>query len=141
MTVPEPTFLDLAQAYFLACRQRAPDDRVDDLARSGRFQELRRRFRLIQEVPARSWFVATSDEARELWALWLRCRPELPPDELDADARQARRERAAVRVKFQEHVVQERIRTEGFVDAPELELLSAHRYHPELGLVPEEFSP
>ncbi|RMG10478.1 MAG: CRISPR-associated endonuclease Cas3'' [Planctomycetota bacterium] len=86
----EPAFLDLVRRYFGLCEQRISEDRVDDLLAAGNFEELRKRFQLVEERPSQAWFVAADDdaEAEALWATFQAAR-----DARDDEALQRARRR------------------------------------------------
>lgn len=134
-TLPERRFLELSQRYFQLCQSRGESSDVDQLAAGGDYKELRRQFQLIQEFPSQAWFVEQDAEARRLWGMWQRCRPGTPRRALTTRDIKARQDFQRVRSAFFEYVVQQRLR--GGQPLP-AQLLDPVRYHPTLGLLPED---
>lgn len=133
--IPEGNFLQLSQAYFAICQDRAASCPVDQLAAAGNYRALREQFRLIDSVPSQAWFVEQDDEARRLWAMWQACRPELSGGQLSARELRARRNFRRVRAAFFDYVVQEHLR--GDRSPQPVRRLDPQRYHPVLGMLPE----
>ena len=77
----EHEFLELAQRYFRACKNRQQQNRVDELLTQGNFNELPRKFQLIPEgLPTRSFFVIQNTKDEELWAKYIDLEAQPPID-------------------------------------------------------------
>lgn len=138
--LPEARFLELSATYFQACVDRSESWDVDELAIGGEYDELRRQFRLIEERTQRLWFVGGNREAEALWQQWIDHIRALDDEEEGSSGWfKARSRLRQMRQRLLEHVVQEPA-VEDEVDG-RIHRLAAGRYHPELGLVAEGWSP
>ena len=134
--IPERSFLALSEAYFRICDARSESCDVDELAAAGDYTALRKRFRLIEDPPTRSWFIIQDAASAALWSLWLDCMPQADPASLPPAAWAARARFRRQRVRFAEHLVQQRLRRGEPPDVP-ITLAPSERYHGALGLLPE----
>ncbi|SDX84300.1 CRISPR-associated endonuclease/helicase Cas3 [Allochromatium warmingii] len=97
----ECAFLDLSERYFLGCRTRQDQQRVDTQLVRGDLAAIEREFQLIEEIPNVSLFICRTERDRRLWDAYraLSADPALSP------AEQERRFRAQRHV-FMERVIQ-----------------------------------
>jgi CRISPR-associated endonuclease/helicase Cas3 len=82
-TWDECDFLDLTQRYFIGCRARQDQQRVDEQLAQGDLAGIESTFRLIEEQPRVALFVVRKPADRRLWERYQRLRddPRLSPAE------------------------------------------------------------
>lgn len=116
----ECDFLDLSERYFLGCRARQDQQRVDEQLARGDLAGIEREFRLIEEIPNVSLFIRRTERDRRLWDAYR----ALYDDPMLGPADQAQRFRPWRRA-FMERVIQIPVRSGADLERNEVNLLDA----------------
>jgi CRISPR-associated endonuclease/helicase Cas3 len=100
-TWDESDFLELTQRYFIGCRARQDQQRIDEQLAQGDLAGVESAFRLIEEPPGVALFVVRKPADRRLWDRYQRLRddPRLSPAEQETGFRPFKR-------AFYERVIQ-----------------------------------
>lgn len=116
----ECDFLDLSERYFLGCRARQDQRRVDEQLACGDLAAIEREFQLIEEIPNVSLFIRRTERDRRLWDAYraLYDDPMLKPAEQEQRFRPWRR-------AFMERVIQIPVRSGADLERNEVNLLDA----------------
>jgi CRISPR-associated endonuclease/helicase Cas3 len=116
----ESDFLELSERYFLGCRARHDQQRVDEQLARGDLAAIEREFRLIEEVPNVSLFIRRTERDHQVWGTYrmLHEDPALTPAEQEQQFRPWRR-------AFLERVIQIPVRARPGLERDEVHVLDA----------------
>ncbi len=98
--VKESQFLELGESYFKMVYERThnSEEPIDRLLASGLFEEVEKRFQLIEELPQQSYYIVEDKNDREIWDQYLEIR-EIEPIK-------RKREFYKIRADLMERIVQ-----------------------------------